>query len=164
MHLGRAFVTEVTLQVIPNQRLRCQNWFDIAASDLFGAPGSNGNTLDSYITQIRPGGGHLVPVHRPAVAQGVDRDTDETVAVTADRRPYPYTFANFVNQQESDFIKQVVQGDVSGTPPFENSEMAIVGSGLITDGHLGRVGLVRATCCSTCSRPPCASWRAAGRC
>jgi FAD/FMN-containing dehydrogenase len=45
VHLGRAFVTEVTLQVIPNQRLRCRNLVDIPAADLFDRPGGNPSTV-----------------------------------------------------------------------------------------------------------------------
>src|ERR1019366_2188846 len=32
-HLGRAFVTQVTLQVAASQNLRCQSWVDISALD-----------------------------------------------------------------------------------------------------------------------------------
>ena len=39
-HLGRAFITEVTLQAGANYRLRCQSWFDIGWADLF-APASS---------------------------------------------------------------------------------------------------------------------------
>jgi FAD/FMN-containing dehydrogenase len=38
-HLGRTFVTEVTLQVGANTRLRCQSFVNVPASALFGAPG-----------------------------------------------------------------------------------------------------------------------------
>lgn len=134
VHLGRAFVTEVTLQTIPNQRLRCQNWFDIQASDLFGAPGSNSNTLDSYLTRSGRVEAIWFPFTGPPwLKVWTVTPTKPLLSLEIDA-PYPYTFANFVNQQESDFIKEVVQGDVSGTPAFENTEMAIVGSGLITTG------------------------------
>ena len=50
-HLGRSFITEVTLQVGANSRLRCQSFVDVAASALFGAPGSSSQTFDSYVDQ-----------------------------------------------------------------------------------------------------------------
>ena len=50
-HLGRSFITEVTLQVGANTRLRCQSFVDVAASALFGAPGSSSQTFDSYVEQ-----------------------------------------------------------------------------------------------------------------
>jgi hypothetical protein len=43
-HLGRTFVTQVTLQVGANQRLRCQSWFNIPATELFAPAGSSGST------------------------------------------------------------------------------------------------------------------------
>jgi FAD/FMN-containing dehydrogenase len=134
VHLGRAFVTEVTLQVIANQRIRCQNWYDIAASDLFGAPGSNSNTLDSYITDTGRVEAIWFPFTGPPWLKVWSVAPSKPLFSKEIDQPYPYTFANFVTQQESDFIKAVVQGDVSGTPVFENAEMAAVGSGLIVTG------------------------------
>ncbi|HEY8045595.1 MAG TPA: hypothetical protein VIF35_15095, partial [Streptosporangiaceae bacterium] len=42
-HLGRAFVTSVTLQVAANQNLRCQSWVDVPAADLFAPPATAGS-------------------------------------------------------------------------------------------------------------------------
>lgn len=134
VHLGRAFVTEVTMQVITNQRLRCQNWFDMEATDIFGAPGSNANTLDSFLASA----GRVEAIYFPFTGPPWLKvwsvsPTKPGVSVEIDS-PYPYTFANSLTQAEADFVKEVVNGDVSGTPAFENSEMAIVGTGLITTG------------------------------
>ena len=51
VHLGRTFITEVTLQVGANSRLRCQSFTNVPASELFGAPGSSSQTFDSYVEQ-----------------------------------------------------------------------------------------------------------------
>src|ERR1017187_4855599 len=49
-HLGRAFVTQVTLQVAASQNMRCQSWVDISAADLFAPPATAGaNSLASYV-------------------------------------------------------------------------------------------------------------------
>jgi FAD/FMN-containing dehydrogenase len=49
VHLGRAFVTEVTLQVAKNQNLRCQSWVDVSVSDLFAPPATAGaSSFASY--------------------------------------------------------------------------------------------------------------------
>jgi hypothetical protein len=48
--------------------------------------------------------------------------------------PFPFSFADSVSTQESTFIADIVAGDVSVTPSFENLEMSIVGSGLIVTG------------------------------
>ncbi|HWC80869.1 MAG TPA: cholesterol oxidase substrate-binding domain-containing protein [Pseudonocardiaceae bacterium] len=133
VHLGRAFVTEVTLQVIPNQRLRCQNWCDVSATDLFGPPGDT-STLDNYLTAA----GRVEAIWFPFTGPPWLKVWSVSPAKPALSReidaPYPYTFANFLTQQEADFLKEVEEGDTSGTPAFTNAEMALVGSGLITTG------------------------------
>ncbi|MEE6259869.1 cholesterol oxidase substrate-binding domain-containing protein [Plantactinospora sonchi] len=49
-HLGRAFVTEVTLRVGENQNLRCVSIVDIPATELFAPPGSGARrTLASFV-------------------------------------------------------------------------------------------------------------------
>ncbi len=48
-HLGRALVTEVVLRVGANANLRCVSRTDIPAAELFGAPGSGGRTLASFL-------------------------------------------------------------------------------------------------------------------
>ena len=82
-HLGRSFVTEVTLQVGANSRLRCQSSVDVAASSLFGAPGSSSQTFDNYRRAVRSGGDDLVPVHVRAVAQGMVDLAKEALTVSA---------------------------------------------------------------------------------
>src|ERR1700689_4609314 len=48
-HLGRAFVTQVTLQVAASQNLRCQSWVSISAAPLFSPPASAvSNSFASY--------------------------------------------------------------------------------------------------------------------
>src|ERR1700734_3745298 len=48
-HLGRAFITSVTLQLAASQNLQCQSWVDISAADLFAPPASAGSSsLASY--------------------------------------------------------------------------------------------------------------------
>lgn len=134
VHLGRAFVTEVTLQVPANTRMRCQNWFDIQVTDLFGAPGSSSSNLDQYLGTT----GRVEAIWFPfttipwlkvwSVAPGKPWLSAELDA------PYPYTFANQVTQTQSDQIKQILQGDGALTPTFTNGEMSVAGSGMITLG------------------------------
>ena len=85
-HLGRTFVTEVTLQVGANTRLRCQSFVNVPASALFGAPGSSSQTFDCVRGAVRPGGDDLVPLHVRAVAEGVDDRTSEASVVARGRR------------------------------------------------------------------------------
>ena len=69
-HAGRAFITEATLQVGADVNLRCRSFFDITAADLFAPPARPGQPSPGW-RRRGPGGGHLVPLHRRALAQGL---------------------------------------------------------------------------------------------
>lgn len=51
VHLGRAFITQVTLRVGPLQKMRCQSFTTIRASELLAAPGSSGRTVARLLDQ-----------------------------------------------------------------------------------------------------------------
>jgi FAD/FMN-containing dehydrogenase len=130
-HLGRAFVTEVTLQAGANSRLRCQSFVNIPASALFGAPGSSAHTFDSYVEQS----GRVetiwfpftsapwlkvwtVTPHKPLLSRQVNS-------------PYNYIFADAIPQTLSGLIKAILTGDVAITPTFGQAELDIVAAGLL---------------------------------
>ncbi len=87
-HLGRAFITSVTLQVAANQTLRCQSWVRRAR----GRPvRPAGQRRVQFLRQLRgrrgTDRGHLVPVHRHAVDQGVVAGAQQAPAVGAGDQP-----------------------------------------------------------------------------
>jgi FAD/FMN-containing dehydrogenase len=134
-HLGRAFVTEVTLQIAANQNLRCQSWFDVSASTLFAPPATAGSSsFASYVN----GAGRLEVIWFPftgnpwlkiwTIAPSKPLFSNHVTS------PYNYSFTNSVTTQENTFFNQVVQGDTSGTPAFEEIAISLVGSGLIATG------------------------------
>ncbi len=134
-HLGRAFITEVTLQVAANQNLRCQSWFNVAASTLFAPPSQAGSSsFASYVDQS----GRLEVIWFPFTA-----DPWLKVWTISPSKPlfssqvtsaYNYTFANSVTTQENTFFDEVATGDTTGTPSFEEFAISLVGTGLITTG------------------------------
>jgi FAD/FMN-containing dehydrogenase len=134
-HLGRAFITEVTLQVGAVQRLRCQSWYDRQVTDVFAPPASAGS---NSFASLLAGGGRIEVIWFPfTTVPWIKLWTVKSAKPLLSKQvsgPYSYTFANFINQGESDFLSKVIAGNVSTTPTFENGEMAIVGSGLITTG------------------------------
>jgi FAD/FMN-containing dehydrogenase len=134
-HLGRAFITEVTLQVAANQNLRCQSWFNVAASTLFAPPSQAGsNSFASYVNQS----GRLEVIWFPFTADPWLKvwtiAPSKPLLSTKVTSPYNYSFTNSVTTEENTFFDQVVQGDTSGTPSFEGFALSLVGSGLITTG------------------------------
>ena len=131
-HLGRTFVTEVTLQVGANTRLRCQSFVNVPASALFGAPGSSSQTFDSYVEES----GRVETIWFPSTSAPwlkvwtiapqrplLSREVDA---------PYNYIFADVIPETLSGLIKEILEGDVSVTPTFGQAELAIVAAGLLS--------------------------------
>jgi FAD/FMN-containing dehydrogenase len=134
-HLGRAFVTQVTLQVAASQQLRCQSWVNISAADLFAPPASAGaNSLASYADEA----GRVEAIWFPftdtpwlKVWSIAPSRPALSIAVSS---PYNYSFTNSVTTAENEFFDQVATGDTAGTPAFEGTAMALVDTGLVFTG------------------------------
>ncbi|MEY9872936.1 FAD/FMN-containing dehydrogenase [Streptacidiphilus sp. MAP12-33] len=135
VNLGRAFVTEATLRVGANVRLRCVSTYTTQVTDLFAPPASAGSS--SFAALVQQSGRvetiwfpfttvpwlkvWSVTPSKPWFSKEVDS-------------PFNYSFSDSVSSQESQYISDIVAGNVSVTPTFENLEMSIVGSGLIATG------------------------------
>jgi FAD/FMN-containing dehydrogenase len=130
-HLGRTFVTEVTLQVGANTRLRCQSFTNVASSALFGAPGSSSQTFDNYVEES----GRVETIWFPFTSEPwlkvwTVSPTQPLLSREVDA-PYNYVFADVIPQTLSDLIKEILEGDVAVTPTFGQAELAIVTAGLV---------------------------------
>jgi FAD/FMN-containing dehydrogenase len=134
-HLGRAFVTQVTLQVAASQNLRCQSWVDISAADLFAPPATAGsNSLASYVN----GAGRVEAIWFPFTTTPWLKvwsiaPTKPALSIGVSS-PYNYSFTNSVTTAENTFFDEVATGDTSGTPAFEGTAMALVDTGLVFTG------------------------------
>ena len=130
-HLGRTFITEVTLQVGANTRLRCQSFVDVAASALFGAPGSSSQTFDSYVEQsgrvetiwfpFTSAPWLKVWTHRPEGATALER-SDDAVQLRLLRRDPPVALRSHQRHLERRRL---------GDPHVWPSRAAIVAAGLL---------------------------------
>lgn len=131
-HLGRAFLTEVTLQVGSNTRLRCQSFVNVPASALFGAPGSSSKTFDSYVQQS----GRVETIWFPFTSEPwlkVWTVAPEKPLLSREvSEPYNYVFADVIPETLSGLIKEILEGDVGITPTFGQAELAIVAAGLLS--------------------------------
>jgi FAD/FMN-containing dehydrogenase len=134
-HLGRAFITQVTLQVAASQNLRCQSWVDISAADLFAPPASAGS---SSLASYADGAGRVEAIWFPFTGTPWLK-----VWSIAPSKPllsigvsgaYNYSFTNSVTAAENTFFGEVATGDVAGTPAFEGAAMALVDTGLVFTG------------------------------
>lgn len=129
-HLGRAFLTEVTLRVGANARVRCQSILDVSANELFAAPGSTGRTIDRYLRQS----GRIEAIQFPF--------TDKpwlkvwTKAPTKPfwsrqvNQPYNYPFSDAIPPQIADLLNQIQTGAPWLAPTLGAAQLAAVGAGL----------------------------------
>ncbi|WP_307874017.1 MULTISPECIES: cholesterol oxidase substrate-binding domain-containing protein [unclassified Frankia] len=133
VHLGRAFVTEVTLRVGPNKRLRCQSWFNIAASTLYAPPATAGpQSFSSFVNSS----GRVVSIWFPFTANPWLRVWTVSPTKPALSRqvssPYNYPFNDIIPQQISDLLTQITLGDVAQTPTMMQTQISLIGAGLIS--------------------------------
>jgi FAD/FMN-containing dehydrogenase len=112
-HLGRAFITSVTLRVGPLRHLRCVSYTDVPADELFAAPGAQGRTFASFIESSGRVEAIWYPFtdapwlkvwtvsrHQPATSRAVDA-------------PYNYPFSDTLTETEQREIRERVLSDPS---------------------------------------------------
>ena len=130
-HIGRAFITEVTLQVGANQRLRCQSWFNQTAATLFAPAGSSGNTFSSYLDSA----GRVETIWFPFTPNpwlkvwSVSPNKPWTSSEVS--QPYNYSFSDGIPQSIIDSEAQGVLNDPTTTPNFGLTQYNVVASGLV---------------------------------
>ena len=135
VHAGRAFITDVTLQVGTDVKLQCLSYWTIPQTTLFAAPSSAGS--QSFQSLVLSSGRVEVisfPFTTLPWLKVWSIQKSQPWFSNAVSGPYNYAFADSVSTAESQFIASVLKGVVSGTPTFENTEMAAVGTGLIFEG------------------------------
>ena len=130
-HLGRAFIVEATLQVGSNQRLHCQSWFDIPATELFAPAGSSGRTFASYLDSA----GRIEAIWFPftthpwlkvwSVSPSQPLFSREVTA------PYNYPFSDSISQEVVDVVEQILSGDPSAATQLGPLQFDIVAAGLV---------------------------------
>lgn len=127
-HLGRAFVTEVTLQAGANQRLRCQSWVTVPATELFG---SSGRTFASYLDTAGRAEAIWFPfTDRPWLKVWSVRPTRPLLSRTV-TAPYNYPFSDNLPPAAADIVDQIVSGNGALTPAFGQAQYAAAAAGLI---------------------------------
>jgi FAD/FMN-containing dehydrogenase len=129
--LGRSFVTEVTLQVGANSRLRCESFTDIPISELFAPPSSEGRSFASFVEQS----GRAEAIWFPFTSQPwLKVWTVSPVRPPQSREvsgPYNYLFADVIPKSVSDVTKRILDGEVSAAPAFGQLELAVTTDGLL---------------------------------
>jgi FAD/FMN-containing dehydrogenase len=132
VHLGRAMITSVTLQVAASQDLRCESLTDISAAELFAAPAVAGcRSFASYVDRA----GRVEAIWFPFTSTPWLKVW--TLAPTKPllsrevTSPYNYPFTS-VTSAESAVVDTVVTHDPSGTPGLMAAQVGAVDAGLAT--------------------------------
>ncbi|WP_394837918.1 FAD-binding protein [Pendulispora rubella] len=135
VHLGRAFVTEVTLQVGTNARLRCQSWYDIPARVVFAPPASAGPHSLAALTEKA---GRVEAIWFPFTTvpwiKVWSLAPEKPWLARHVRKPYNYGFANSISQEQSECIEKINAGAAFLTPLLANLFTGAAGAGLIASG------------------------------
>ncbi len=131
VHLGRAFIVEVTLQVAQNQRLRCQSILGVSASDLFGIYNSSPYNFANFIEKTGRAEAILFPfTEKPWLkvwsATG-EKKPDSSKQVDS---PYNYPFSDNISEKTVYFIKSIISGNLNVTPAFGKFGYFITSVGL----------------------------------
>ncbi|MFD1812659.1 cholesterol oxidase substrate-binding domain-containing protein [Rhodococcus gannanensis] len=135
-HLGRTFVTEVTLQAGPNYRLRCESSTDIPWRELFAPAGSPGRTFESFVARS----GRVEAIWFPFTDTPYLKVWTPTPTKPPQSRevtgPYNYPYSDSIPKPLTDLLGQIVAGVGSATPLFGQTQLATFQAGLAaTGGH-----------------------------
>ncbi len=118
VHLGRAFVTEVVLQVGPNTNLRCVSSVHLSAAELFAAPGTAGRTFASYLDAA----GRVEAIWYPHTEKPWLKvwsvAPTQPVTSRAVSGPYNYPFSDNIPREIAALADEIVSGHPEVTPQF----------------------------------------------
>jgi FAD/FMN-containing dehydrogenase len=130
-HVGRAFLTEVTLRVGANDNLRCVSRVDIPVAELFAPPGSGATrTFASFLEAT----GRVEAIWFAFT----DRPWLKTWSVAPQRPltsrpvtgPYNYVFSDNVPEPVSDLAERLLGGAWELTPTFGRLQYTTAATGL----------------------------------
>ncbi|HKY13948.1 MAG TPA: cholesterol oxidase substrate-binding domain-containing protein [Microthrixaceae bacterium] len=133
-HIGRSFVTSVTLQVGANQRLRCQSWFDVPWTTMFGSSASASRSFSSYMNSSGRVEAIWFPFTDNPWLKVWSRSPSKPFFARSVSSPYNYGFSDNLSSELTSLIAQIVAGNGSLTPTFGTTQIATVGAGLISTG------------------------------
>jgi FAD/FMN-containing dehydrogenase len=130
-HLGRAFLTEVTIQVAPLQHLRCQSWTNIPNATLFAPPARAGR--QSFASFLDRAGRVEAILYPFAPKPWLKVWSVEPTKPRASRRttgPNNYAFSDSLPVVASDLAARIIRGEGSATPLFGDAQYEITATGL----------------------------------
>ncbi|TPE14564.1 FAD-binding protein [Pantoea vagans] len=130
IHVGRAFIYEVKLQVPRNKRLRCQSFVNVPAVELFGQEGEGIRTYTSYLDKC----GRAEIIWFPFTTTPWLKIWTESPAYNRISKPvhspFNYPFSDNIPVQVSDLVRKIHNGFPELTPSLGNLMFNLVNIGL----------------------------------
>ena len=117
-HLGRTFLTSVTLQASANTRMRCQSYTDIGWREMFGVPGAPGRTFESFLDQTGRAEAIWYPFTENPWLKVWSISPDKPPTAREVTGPYNYPFSDNLPEIASDLIGQLTAGNTFIAPAF----------------------------------------------
>ncbi len=133
-HLGRTFVTSVTLMAGANYRLRCQSFTDVPWQELFAPPGTPGRTFERYAEESGRVEAIWFPFTETPWLKIWSVSPEKPPASREVYGPYNYFFTDSIPELVTTPLGQVVSGNQAITPAFGASQFSAVAAGLKATG------------------------------
>lgn len=129
-HVGRAFITQVTLQGASNSRLRCRSYTDISNDELFAPAGSTGRTFDFYLKQSGRAEAIIFPFTNESWLKVWTVHPQIPLLSRVVLGAFNYSFSDLLPKAISDLVSQISLGAANLTPLFGNTQFKAVKTGL----------------------------------
>jgi FAD/FMN-containing dehydrogenase len=130
-HVGRAFVTEVTLRVGQNAMVRCRSYLDIPASEMFGAPAAGGRSFEKFLAES----GRVEAIWFPFTANPWLKVWTKTVTKPSSSRevhaPYNYPFCDHFPPWLTSLMGRLQAALPGLAPIFGKMQWAFAAAGLV---------------------------------
>lgn len=117
-HLGRTFLTSVTLQAGANTRMRCESFTDIGWRELFATGGAPGRTFESFLDRTGRVEAIWYPFTENPWLKVWSICPQKPPASREVFGPYNYPFSDNLPEIASDLIGQLTVGNTSIAPAF----------------------------------------------
>ncbi len=131
VHLGRAFVTAVTLRVSKDRNLRCQSYTDIPTAELFGPAATAGPRAFAKFVE-RSGSVESIwfPFTDKPWLKVWTVSPQKPAASKEVTQPYNYPFVANLPESVTDLINLIVGGNGAATPAYGQASYEAVDSSL----------------------------------
>ena len=130
-HLGRTFVTSITLQVAPNQKLRCQSYTNITTGALFAAPAVAGNqSFASFIGRAGRVEAILYPFTNKPWLKVWSVSPTKPLQSRPTTTPYNYVFSDNIPQPVAILVNEIISGNPSAAPALGAAMYGVTVTGL----------------------------------